>query len=181
MTTARWLGAMMALSLPFMAGQTRTVTPPPVIVVETSKGAFEFETYPAEAPRTVAHIVELVKRGFYDGQRVHRAVPGVLVQWGDPRSRDTEQAATWGRGPQASSGQPIGVSEISKKHLHVAGAVAVAHPGTPAGADSQIYVTLTPRPDFDGWYTVFGQVRTGSDVPAHLERGDVITRMYVKE
>src|SRR5258708_2764696 len=39
----------------------------PVIVVETSKGNFSFETYPNEAPKTVAHIVELVKRGFYDG------------------------------------------------------------------------------------------------------------------
>ena len=59
-----------------------------MIVVETTKGTFEFETYPAEAPKTVAHIVALVRRGFYNGQRVHRAVPGFVVQWGDPRSRD---------------------------------------------------------------------------------------------
>ena len=60
----------------------------PVIVVETTKGTFAFETYPREAPKTVAHVVALVRRGFYDGQRVHRAIPGFLVQWGDPRSRD---------------------------------------------------------------------------------------------
>jgi hypothetical protein len=36
----------------------------PVIVVETVKGTFELETYPADAPKTVAHIVDLVKRGF---------------------------------------------------------------------------------------------------------------------
>jgi cyclophilin family peptidyl-prolyl cis-trans isomerase len=181
MTRARWIGAFMALALPFASGQTKTVAPAPVIVVETSKGAFEFDTYPADAPKTVAHIVDLVKRGFYDGQRVHRAAPGILVQWGDPRSRDVEQAANWGRGPEASSGQAIGVSEINKKHTHVTGAVAVAHPGTPAGADSQIYVTLAPQPDLDGWYTVFGHVRAGAEVPARLERGDVITKMYVKE
>ena len=29
----------------------------PVIVVETEKGTFEFETYPNEAPKTVAHIL----------------------------------------------------------------------------------------------------------------------------
>src|SRR5262245_60781467 len=57
MTTARWLGALTALLLPFTAGQTKPVMPAPVIVVETSKGAFEFETYPAEAPKTVTHIV----------------------------------------------------------------------------------------------------------------------------
>src|SRR5262245_26310661 len=32
----------------------------PLIVVETSKGSFAFVTFPNEAPRTVAHIVELV-------------------------------------------------------------------------------------------------------------------------
>jgi cyclophilin family peptidyl-prolyl cis-trans isomerase len=153
----------------------------PVIVVETTKGRFEFETYPADAPKTVAHIVELVKSGFYDGQHVHRALPGFLVQWGDPRSRDQAREADWGRGPDASSGHPIGVSELRRKRLHTRGAVAMAHPGNPALADSQIYVTLANRPDLDNRYTVFGRVTEGDDVPARLERGDLIRRVYIKE
>ena len=153
----------------------------PVIVVETTKGTFEFETYPVEAPKTVAHIVELVKRGFYDGQRIHRALPGFLVQWGDPRSRDASREADWGRGPDASSGNPIGASELRRKRLHSRGAVGVAHQGNPAMADSQIYVTLAARPDLNNRYTVFGQVVAGADVPARLERGDLIRKMYVKE
>ena len=153
----------------------------PVIVVETSKGTFEFETYPVEAPRTVAHVLDLVKRGFYDGQRIHRALPGFLVQWGDPRSGDLSREADWGRGAEASSGTPIGVSELRRNHLHTRGAVAMAHPGTPAQADSQVYVTLASRPDLDNRYTVFGHIIAGDDVPARLERGDLIRKMYVKE
>jgi cyclophilin family peptidyl-prolyl cis-trans isomerase len=153
----------------------------PVIVVETTKGTFEFETYPADAPKTVAHVVELVKRGFYDGQRVHRALPGFLVQWGDPRSRDQSREADWGLGPDASSGDPIGVSEIRRKRLHTRGAVAMAHQGNPALADSQIYVTLANRPDLDNRYTVFGHVTGGDDVPARLERGDLIRKVFVKQ
>ena len=153
----------------------------PVIVVETTKGTFEFETYPMDAPKTVAHIVELVKRGFYDGQRIHRALPGFVVQWGDPRSRDLSREADWGRGPEASSGHPIGVSELRRKRLHTRGAVAMAHLGNPALADSQIYVTLANRPDLNNRYTVFGHIVAGDDVPARLERGDLIRRMYLKE
>jgi cyclophilin family peptidyl-prolyl cis-trans isomerase len=153
----------------------------PVIVVETSKGTFAFETYPAEAPKTVGHIVALVRRGFYDGQRIHRVVAAFVVQWGDPRSRDPAAEAEWGKGPDASSGEPIGVSEITRKRTHTPGAVAVAHPGLPQQADSQIYVTLAPRPDLNGKYAVFGHVIEGDDVPPRLERGDVITRMYVRE
>ena len=152
----------------------------PVIVVETSKGAFEFETYPIEAPKTVAHIVDLVKRRFYDGQRLHRALPGFLVQWGDPRSRDEAREADWGRGAEASSGQPIGISEMTKKRANTRGAVAMAHPGNPALADSQIYVTLADRPDLNGKYTVFGRVIAGDDVLPRLERGDSVVRMYLR-
>jgi cyclophilin family peptidyl-prolyl cis-trans isomerase len=153
----------------------------PVIVVETSKGTFEFETYPVEAPKTVAHVLDLVKRGFYDGQRVHRALPGFLVQWGDPRSRDLAREADWGRGPEASSGHPIGASELRRKRLHTRGAVAMAHQGNPALADSQLYVTLATRPDLDNRYTVFGHIIAGDEVPARLERGDLIRRMFVKQ
>ena len=153
----------------------------PVIVVETTKGAFAFETYPNEAPQTVAHVVQLVRQGFYDGQRFHRALPGFVVQWGDPRSRDMNREADWGRGDAASSGKPIGVSEISKKHTHTKGAVAMAHPGDPAKADSQIYVTLADRADLDGRYTVFGHLISGFDIPARLQRGDLILRVYVRE
>jgi cyclophilin family peptidyl-prolyl cis-trans isomerase len=56
----------------------------------------------------------------------------------------------------------------------------MAHQGDPARADSQIFVTLADRPDLNGRYVVFGQVVSGDDVPARLERGDLITRMYVK-
>ena len=153
----------------------------PVIVVETTKGAFAFETYPNEAPKTVAHVVQLVRDSFYDGQRIHRALPGFVVQWGDPRSTDLSKEADWGRGDAASSGHPIGAAEISKKRTHTKGAVAMAHPGSPAQADSQIYVTLADRPDLNNRYTVFGHVIAGDEVPAQLERGDLIRKMYVKE
>lgn len=153
----------------------------PIIVVETAKGTFEFETYPEAAPKTVAHIVDLVKKDFYNGQRVHRALPGFLVQWGDPQTRDLSKESDWGRGAAASSGNPIGVAEMTKKHPHAQGAVAVAHQGIAASADSQIYVTLADRPDLNLKYTVFGGVISGADVPARLQRGDQIRRMYVKQ
>src|SRR5262245_40412841 len=84
----------------------------PVIVVETMKGTFEFETYPNEAPKTVEHIVGLVKNRFYNGQRFHRVEPGFVVQFGDPQSRDPNKRDDWGTG---GSGNPIGVLEVSKK------------------------------------------------------------------
>lgn len=152
----------------------------PVIVVETSKGNFAIQTFPNDAPATVAHVIGLVKRGFYDGQRVHRALPGFVVQFGDPQSRELSKRDLWGRGAGASSGAPIGAVEFSKHRLNVKGAVGVAHQGNPAAGDSQIYVTLDDRPDLDGHYVVFGEVIEGEDVPARLQVGDTITRVSVR-
>jgi peptidyl-prolyl cis-trans isomerase B (cyclophilin B) len=159
-------------------GPQRSPGAGPVIAWEiTNKGMFEMETYPNEAPKTVAHILALVKRNFYNGQRVHRVVPGFVVQWGDPLSRDYTRRERWGSG---GSGTAIGVGEMNPKRTHRLGAVAVAHAGDPRQADSQMYVTLAPTPRLDGDFTVFGQVISGMDVVRKLEIGDVVRRATVK-
>jgi cyclophilin family peptidyl-prolyl cis-trans isomerase len=152
----------------------------PVIVLDTSKGVIEFETYPNEAPKTVAHILNLAKRGFYNGQRVHRVAPNFVVQFGDPQTRDMTKKDLWGRGPGAGSGKPVGVAEPHKNRGHKLGSVAMAHAGNPAQADSQMYITLRPTPELDGKYTVFGQVISGMDVVRKIEIGDVIKKASVK-
>jgi cyclophilin family peptidyl-prolyl cis-trans isomerase len=150
----------------------------PVIVLETVKGTIEFETYPEEAPKTVATIVDLVKKGFYNGQRFHRDDPGFLIQIGDPVSRDMSRMDWWGR---QGSGKPIGVSEITKKRKNVLGAVGMAHSGDPKLADSHFYILKRAAPENDGKYAVFGKVITGMDVVNKIKKGDVLKRAYVKD
>ena len=99
----------------------------PVLVVETAKGMFEIETYPNEAPKTVEHILALVKRNFYNGLRVHRVVPGFVVQFGDPQTRDMTKRDV-GHG---GSGKPIGVGGDTKRHA-------------PASARSRWHTRATP-------------------------------------
>ena len=152
-----------------------------LVVVETTRGTFAFDTYPKDAPLSVAHILKLAKAGFYDGQRVHRAVPGFVVQFGDPQTRDLDKRALWGKGLEASNGEPIGVGEVVLKRKNVALAVGLAHQGEPAKADSQLYIMLEARPELDGHYAVIGQVIEGEDVPAQLQVGDEIRRVYVRE
>jgi peptidyl-prolyl cis-trans isomerase B (cyclophilin B) len=153
----------------------------PIVVVETSKGSFSFEMFPDDAPWTVRHVADLVEARFYDGLRVHRAIPGFVIQFGDPQTRDPGQRDRWGRGPQAASGKPVDAAEISPKRRHGRGAVGMAHLGNPAKADSQIYITLEPRPDLDGRYAVFGQVVSGMDVLPLLRVGDEVRRVYRRQ
>jgi cyclophilin family peptidyl-prolyl cis-trans isomerase len=163
--------------LPF--GVTAQTSPGagPVIVLETAKGTIEFETYPEEAPKTVAQIVGLVQRNFYNGLRFHRAEYD-LVQIGDPATRNMLKRDMWGRG---NSGKPIGVSEITKKRRHVRGAVAMAYPGSNATlADSQFYITTKAHPELDAKFTVFGRVIKGMEVVDKLQVADVLKKATVK-
>jgi cyclophilin family peptidyl-prolyl cis-trans isomerase len=150
----------------------------PVIVLETVKGGIEIETFSEDAPKTVAHIVALVKKGFYNGQRFHRAEKNFVIQIGDPQSRNMTYQDYWGRG---GSGKPIGVAEITKKRTHVRGAVAMGHSGSAASADSQFYITLRAAPELDGKHTVFGRVIKGMDVAATIVKTDVLKRASVRE
>jgi cyclophilin family peptidyl-prolyl cis-trans isomerase len=153
--------------------------PAPIIVLDTVKGVIEIETFPEDAPKTVQHIVALVKKNFYNGLRFHRTEPNFLVQVGDPQSRDMSRVAWWGRGP--GSGNQIGVAEITKKRRHAPGTVAMAHVGDPKLADSQFYIIIQPRPGLDGKYTIFGRVTTGMDVVGKLKKADILKRASVKE
>ena len=159
------------------AAAPRPAAAGPIMVIETVKGPIEIRLFPAEAPKTVEHITALAKRNFYNGLRVHRVEPGYVVQFGDPQTRDMTKRDRWGTG---GSGKPIGAGEPSPKHKHVVGAVAMAHPGDPKLADSQMYIMLGTAPKLDGGYTVFGQVISGMDVVRKLAVTDVIRRITVK-
>jgi cyclophilin family peptidyl-prolyl cis-trans isomerase len=178
-TTPRGRGAAPATpAKPAAPGRTSPGAGP-VLVVETVKGTFEIETYPNEAPKTVEHLLSLVKNRFYNGLRVHRMEPNFVVQFGDPQTRDMTKRADWGT---RDSGDPIGALEVSKKRTHVTGAVAMAHrEGDPKGSDSQMYIVLSPRPELNGKYTVFGQVISGMDVVQKLRIPDVIRRVTVRD
>ena len=168
-----------------VVGQTKPATPAaastaaPVIVCETAKGTFEIQTFAADAPKSVDHIVKLVKANFYRGLRFHRVEAG-LVQIGDPQTRDVSLKNLWGR---ASSGTPIGVAELSKKHSHVRGAVGLAHPdpGPVEYADSQFYIMKIANPQLDSRFVVIGQVSAaGMAVVDKIEVADVLRTATIK-
>jgi len=165
---------------PTAAGAKKSPGAGPVFVVETMKGAIEIETYPNEAPKTVEHVLELVKRNFYNGQRILRIVPNQLVQFGDPQTRDMTKRAWWGRGFDSGSGKSIGIAEFNKKRPHRIGSVSMAHPGDAKQADSQMFISLSAQPKWDGQYTVFGQVISGMETVRKLEVADRILKVTLR-
>jgi cyclophilin family peptidyl-prolyl cis-trans isomerase len=143
------------------------------VVVQTNKGTFRFELFPGDAPVTVYGFAELSQKGFYDGLKFHRYIPGFVIQGGDPLSVDEDPANDGFGGP----GYSLPAEFNSRRH--VLGTVAMAHAPDPNSGGSQFYITLAPQPQLDGQFTVFGQVTGGLDVVLKLKQGDVMKRVRV--
>lgn len=166
--------AIALVTLPGLNAQ-RGAAAGPIMSIETLKGTIEIGLFQSESPKSVQHILDLVKRNFYRGQRIHRAESS-LVQFGDPNSRDVSKKDWWGR---AGSNSPIGVAEFNK-HKHIRGAVALAHTGSAQYADSQLYIVKVPMPSLDGKHVVVGQVIKGMDVVDKLQVTDVLKVVTIK-
>lgn len=138
-----------------------------IATIETNKGIIRFELYEDKAPNTAANFIGLAESGFYDGLTFHRVVSNFVVQGGDPLGNGT-----------GGSGKTIPL-EINPKLKHTKGAVAMARAQDPNSASSQFYITLSPQPNLDGSYAVFGQVIEGQDVVKKLQQGDIMVRVTV--
>ncbi len=129
------------------------------------------ELYPESAPLTVANFEKLARKKFYQGMAFHRAIPGRLVQIGDPLSKKKKPNLPVG------TGGPGYVIPAEIKLSHAAGSVAMGrlpnniNPNK-ASNGSQFYVCLVPAPTLNGEYTVFGKVISGLEVLEAISHGE---------
>jgi cyclophilin family peptidyl-prolyl cis-trans isomerase len=125
----------------------------------------ELTLFVADAPITVHNIVDLAKRGYFDGQRFHRVVPNFVVQGGDPRG-------------DGNGGPGYAIRDELNRRRYGRGTLGMALSGPNTGG-SQFFVTHSPQPHLDGGYTVFGELIEGGDVLDRIVQGDPIVRVTV--
>jgi cyclophilin family peptidyl-prolyl cis-trans isomerase len=137
--------------------------PDSLVALETSLGTIRIRLFDQDAPVTTANFRRLAREGFYDGTCFHRAVPGFVIQGGDPNSRNANPTDDGLGGPGYTLPPEPG-------RRHVRGAVAMArkpdlmNPGRESNG-SQFYIVIQRQPSLDaGGGTVFGEVVAGLDV-----------------
>lgn len=133
------------------------------VVLETEPGDIVIRVDREAAPETSRNFLNLCGTGFYDGTYFHRVVPGLLVQGGDPNTRD-EDPANDGIGGHTYLGTGTFLEAEESGLKHTRGAVAMARGKSPDTAGSQFFILLDEVPEYDGEYTVFGRVESGMDI-----------------
>jgi cyclophilin family peptidyl-prolyl cis-trans isomerase len=129
-----------------------------VAELHTSSGQIDIRFFPDVAPNHVKNFIDLAQRGFYNGTKFHRVIPGFMIQGGDPNTK-TGDPGTWGTG---GSGTNVPAEFSSVKHKR--GIVSMARSNNPNSASSQFFIMVNDYPSLDGAYSVFGQVVKGMDV-----------------
>ena len=151
--------AAFCMGLLLMSAQAGAADPENTLYLETKDGRVTIEMFPNLAPKHVAQIKELTRKGFYDGVPFHRVIPGFMAQTGDPT----------GTG-MGGSGKKI-AAEFNKTK-HVRGTASMARASDPNSADSQFFIVFEPAPFLDGQYTVWGQVTDGMEHIDAVKKGD---------
>ncbi|MCW5945782.1 MAG: peptidylprolyl isomerase [Fimbriimonadales bacterium] len=138
------------------------------------KGTIVIALTPTLAPQTVKQITDLTKKGFFDGQVVHR-VENWVIQWGDPNSKDPGKEAMWGTGGSGKQ-LPFEANDLPMKR----GVLAMASTGQKVGGDSQIFILKNDSLFLQGDYAAFGFVLEGMDIVDKIARKDKITMKVVE-
>lgn len=147
-----------------------------------NRGDLVIELYPAEAPATVKHIVELINSGYYNGLQVANYVAGELFVTGGSVNRLKNVPPP----PNEKVLRAVRVPVEKNTLKNVTGALALAVDKDPKSKSTakfggtRFFVNLRPNHPLDALYPVFGKVISGIEVAKKMAVGDVVDRFVVR-
>ena len=128
---------------------------------DTSKGNIIIEVHKAWAPIGAQHFYDLVKSGYYTGNRFFRVVPNFVVQFG--MAGDPALTRKW-------NDQPIKDDPVLQTNRP--GSVVFAATGAPNSRTTHVFINLRGNQALDGQgFAPFGMVAEGMNVVESLYKG----------
>lgn len=114
----------------------------------TDEGTMTIRFFYQDAPRHVDNLIELAGSNFYDGKTFHRLEPGYLLQGGCPRGDGTGIRLDGKRVAAEFNGHPLQKGAVAMALLE----------DDPDSASCQFFICNTRQKEWDGRYTVFGEL-----------------------
>src|SRR5690625_463119 len=129
----------------------------PIVTLTMENGEdIVMELYPDKAPNTVNNFITLVNDGFYDGLIFHRAIPGFMIQGGDPEGTGMGGPGYEIKGEFQNNG-------FKNDLIHERGVVPMARTNHPDSAGSQFFIMTDEAKHLDNDYAAFGKVTEGME------------------
>ncbi|MGP4727470.1 peptidylprolyl isomerase [Agrobacterium deltaense] len=141
-----------------------------LLTVQLKDGPVVIELLPDVAPKHVAQIEALAKKGAYDNVAFHRVIDGFMAQTGDVQYGNMEKGFSAQRAGTGGSDLPDIPAEFSKVPF-TRGVVGMARSQDPNSANSQFFIMFADGPFLNGQYTVVGKVVSGMEAVDKIKRG----------
>ncbi|MFF2320278.1 peptidylprolyl isomerase [Agrobacterium sp. NPDC058088] len=141
-----------------------------LLTIQLKDGPVVIELAPDVAPKHVAQIEALAKKGAYDNVAFHRVIDGFMAQTGDVQFGNMEKGFNAQRAGTGGSDMPDIPAEFSKKPFN-RGTVGMARSSDPNSANSQFFIMFADGPFLNGQYTVVGKVVSGMEAVDKIKRG----------
>jgi cyclophilin family peptidyl-prolyl cis-trans isomerase len=125
---------------------------PTKVLLQTTAGDITIDLR-TDKPITSTNFINLVKEGKYDGTTFHRVVADFMIQGGE-----------------INGSVPTIKDEIGSNNRNANYTIAMANTGSANSASSEFFINVADNGakyssnNFDGTYTVFGNVTDGRDV-----------------
>jgi cyclophilin family peptidyl-prolyl cis-trans isomerase len=129
-----------------------------VAEIHTTAGQIDIRFFPEVAPNHVKNFIDLANKGFYEGIKFHRVIPGFMIQVGDPNTIKGDPS-TWGSG-----GSRQKLKQEFNNIPHKRGIISAARTNDPNSASSQFFIVVADSNFLDRQYTVYGEVIRGMEV-----------------
>jgi len=157
-----------------VGAQTVPSKPGLYAVFQTSQGTIVARLYEKDTPVAVQNFVALaqgtkpwkepntgamVKRPLYDNLIFHRVLPGLAIQSGDPTGVGSHDC-----------GIRIHDEFLPGLRFDTAGRLAVANTGAADSGGCQFFITTDAMQQWNGKYTIFGNVVSGQDVADKISK-----------
>jgi cyclophilin family peptidyl-prolyl cis-trans isomerase len=156
-----WAQAPETPAAPPAPAQANPAMTGPQLLMETSLGDLTLQLDEMRAPQSVAHILKLVRAGFYNGTAIYRVQKDFVVQMG-----------SWGADGKGRGWNPVPVPlEANNGLKNFKFAVALPRGDNPTGAGPDFYINMRDNLSLDQkagdtanttGFAVFGEVTEAS-------------------
>ena len=166
-----------------------------IIVFYTSKGIIKIELFADSHPVTVANFISKVKNNVYVNKNFYKIInysSNKLIHNGLNKSNDfgrvnIEDVENFASIPleiklnneeliyETSIINPLEIKDL--RHKFEPGSISMVKINETRSSSTEFFFSLNNLPEFDGRYSIFGRVISGSEILDEIDKNDLIKKI----
>ena len=166
-----------------------------IVFFYTSKGTMKIQLFAESHPVTVANFISKVKNNFYINKKFYKIINyssnklihnglNKVNDLGQRYVRDLENFDSIPLEIKLNNNDPIYETPIinpleikNLRHKFKKGSLSMVRISKKRSSSTEFFFTLNNFPEFDGRYSIFGKVISGSDILEKIDKNDLIKKI----